>query len=303
MKKYLIAFVFSVISFSTVSYGAVSETLVPSKGDYSKIRDSSLLPPDFEPRVTSSIDLKKDPEFKRLIRGKIHRMPAVFLHYSYSSEGVNDTAWGCAWRGIQTVLSSFYNGDVTLVPPFKELYENYGGREFLEKELELRYDNLPDDEWLAPHEEWHMWGDVLVGQMIAQRLGMKNTLVTLNAKPESFMPKVSDKVTDFPTLKRLIKQHFAHKGFPILIDNGTYALNILGVGEKRDRFFLLIGDPHLNFERDNHPLNGIYIIELDRHGRQVCIQYPAIHNHYDSHSYKTLQFTKNAKWDILFTTN
>ena len=85
-----------------------------------------------------------------------------------------------------------------------------------------------------------------------------------------------------------------------MIDNGTYAMNILGVGRKGTRLFLLIGDPHLNKERDSNPLNGLYIIELDKEGSQLSIDYPAAHNHFDQGSYQSFKDFSKASWAALF---
>ncbi len=261
-----------------------------SPAPYSKIRSELLLDPSI--LRTTEIDTE---HFIRWNEGRIQWMSDPVHLYTYSSEGVDDTEWGCAWRAIQTALASYEEN----VPGFVYLYENFGGREFLEKTAEELY--VIDEEWIAPHESWHMWADPFVGQMILHDYGLVTELVALNGIVASNSPSVHQGTIDYTSFKERVEKHFQENGCPIVIDNGTYAMNILGAGSDDDSFFLLIGDPHLILLRDEHPLNGLYIVELDVSGSQISIDYPAVHHHFDPGSYTAFQQFGLSNWMILFS--
>ncbi|MCB1118834.1 MAG: hypothetical protein KDK65_02620 [Chlamydiia bacterium] len=264
--------------------------------DYSTIRDELLLADDQAHGVTRLNQVSGNKDFRQLVDGKIWFLSYGTELYAYASESVDDTSWGCAWRAIQTTLTAYLRG----VPTFKELYETYGGRPFMQEQLDELYPEYKDQQWLAPHETWNMWSDPVIGKMILHSLGIPSTLVSLNGIAPSKSPKVTDVTIDYKTFRRLVLQHFRKGGSPVMIDNSSYAMNILGAGKWGNHLYLLIGDPHLNFERDANPLNGLYVVELDRDGALVELVYPMIKNHFDPESYRAFNTFGNQNWNLLF---
>lgn len=270
--------------------------------EYSTIKPRSLLSADFKKRTTNFEQLQNSHEFQLLIKEKISHFVKKGEHYAYSSEGVNDTRWGCAWRAIQTALSAERE-----VPGFKELFETYGSRNFLEKQYRSMaelYDNTQS--WISPHSEWHMWADPFVGAMILHSHNIDTKLIALNSIPKMNSPKVAHEIVRFAQFKDMLVTHFKTGGHPIVLDNGSIALNIIGIGvdEKTDRTFLLIADPHLKFDRDSHSLNGIYTVELNSEGKVLKRDYPAEHNHdyhaEDGYSFDQINFSNDTSWIALF---
>ncbi|MCB1149127.1 MAG: hypothetical protein KDK48_03095 [Chlamydiia bacterium] len=272
-------------------------TALYSEGKYSAIREEILLAKEEERGVGSVSFLQRTASFNRFAHPRVNHFSRSAELYAYNSESVDDLEWGCAWRAIQTSLSPYYKP-----PSFKDLYETFGGREFIASTArEHGITAVDEQDWLAPHEEWHMWGDPFIGHMIFLSLGIESSLIAVHDIPSSYSPKYAEEIVDFRTFSKLICDHFKKGGYPAMIDNGTYALNIIGADKKWGNLYLMIMDPHLNADRNKDSLNGLYIVEIDQEGHQVSIDYPAKKNHFDPMSYKTLQFSKETKWSVLLS--
>lgn len=285
-------------SFQPASGDLVSNTMTSQTGQYAHIREALLLPENFIRRISDIASLQQTNEFQTLITDKIDHIAPHVLFYAYSSESVDDTEWGCAWRTIQTVLSSHFHEETAQIPDFKTLFETFGSREFLESQYRKAYSH-PQGTWIAPHEDWHMWADPFVGQMIMNHFNIQSDLIALNRIVSSNSPGVANEIIHYSQLRNRMITHFEKGGYPLMIDNGKYALNILGIGTKDEWTFLLVADPHLKFEREDRSLNGLYVIELDKEGKQVSIDYPEEKNHFDRNSFETLNFTEDTSWMVL----
>lgn len=252
---------------------------------------------NFDRKKSDLETIFSDERFTSLLGKRITHRSRKGQLYFYSSESVNDTSWGCGWRAIQTLLSPYYSELNREVPDFRRLYQSYGSRDFLTKEYALHYPNGPQD-WLSPHESYYMWADPFIGHMIAKSLGLSSTLLILHGCPETFSPAIGDRLISFSELRGILEDHFNQDGYPVMIDNGQFAMNIIGVGKEKDNLLLLISDPHLRFDRDEQLLNGIYLIELDDQGNQIDRIYPEEDNHDSKLSYQSLSF-KDSKWLFL----
>ncbi len=218
--------------------------------------------------------------------------------YGYCSEGVNDSKWGCAWRTIQTVMSSF--GEV---PSFFDLYTRYGSREFLEKQFK---DSYPErhkafPQWKAPHELTNGWAEPFVGHMILKSLGRPSTLLAVNGMPHyCCSPRIFDRQVRFNEFFQLLEDHFKkNDAAPVMIDNGISAMNIIGAGRQDENFNLLIADPHTNPNPDVDN-RGIYLIKLGKTGNQIARLYPAAISHTSPWTCKGLSFSLEKRWMVLF---
>ncbi len=64
---------------------------------------------------------------------------SIYVPYN-SEDEINDNGWGCAWRAIQTLISSIIP-DKTKIPSFSFLFNTYGSHEKL-VEIYKKYHNL-----------------------------------------------------------------------------------------------------------------------------------------------------------------
>ena len=218
--------------------------------------------------------------------------------YAYSSEGADDTGWGCAWRATQTMLSSL---DIE-VPSYPDLYKDHCTKAFMQEQFAKLYprEAKKNHPWKAPIEDWHMWADPFVARAILEKYGIKGSLFAVNEAPKVLSPNVNDATYSFKEFRDLMVEHFEKEGAALVIDNGSFALNVLGIGRDGDKTYLLIGDPHLLIDRDDHELNGLYVVELDKEGKQVSIDYPRkewnFEDELNGFSYEKVDFSPGTKW-------
>jgi len=286
-----------------ISPGCSSPAALPERKGLKEIRESKLLK-NFPSRIADIEALRKDnTDFQILTSGKIQHMGKNMQHYAYTSEGVEDTSWGCAWRAIQTMLSSYYHGNTASIPGFQELYKKYCTHEFMQEQFAKIYPSeaKTTHDWKAPEDDWHMWADPFVARIILSDLTVDATLYSVQNAPRVLSPNVNDGNVTFPQFREKLVEHFQKQGFPLVIDNGKFALNILGVGTSDDgKTHLLIGDPHLLFEREDHPLNGLYVVTLDQEGRQIAYDYPRQDQHFyddeNGYSYNVVDFSPGKEW-------
>lgn len=198
------------------------------------------------------------------------------VFYGYNAEGIRDYKWGCAWRAIQTSLSSY-----DLPIPFENLFHLFGPLRNLQRIYKDKYprENLPSHLPFAPYDTSSGWAEPFIGEMVMHFFGISSQLESINAIPSTcFAPKEvlhnrpSMTFADFITN---VERHFKTKGAaPIIIDDGTYTLNVVGIGSNEFGIILWIADPHINEGvnsnlRGNTP-NGFYRIALNREdGAQI----------------------------------
>ena len=77
--------------------------------------------------------------------------------------------------------------------------------------------------------------------------------------------------TDFLNRSKLVFEN--GNRVPIMIDDGIYAMAIIGIGCHETTTSLWIADPHIqegvNLSADEKAPNGIYTIDLNRRGEQI----------------------------------
>lgn len=208
------------------------------------------------------------------------------VYYGFDSEGISDggiwgreSGWGCAWRAIQTCLS-FYS---VIVPSFKELYPIYGSF----ANLSLIYKNKYPEEDLprlnekhrnvAPHDLDNGWAEPFVGQMVLHDRGIESELTTVNGIPSGCNAphgvfSHSDPLKSFAEFKTKLLTHFRptpehlETAPPVMIDNGTFAMSIVGIGINSNETTLWIADPHIHKELNHCSLSGLYTVTLNEFG-------------------------------------
>lgn len=193
------------------------------------------------------------------------------LLYTFDSEGINDYGWGCAWRAIQTTLSAF-----KVETKFEELFHLFGRREVLNN---LYYDKYAEeihaqDKKFAPYELRSGWAEPFIGEMALRFYGITSRLETINGIPGACnAPEVvfhNDSLSFTQFVNRLDHHFSGKKPAPIMIDDASYAFNIIGMGQDEESVTFWISDPHIqpNKNSEDHRI-GLYTVTLDREGRQL----------------------------------
>lgn len=228
--------------------------------------------------------------------------------YAYNSEGIRDYGWGCAWRTIQTCLSSLN----LEVPPFADLFHFFGRRENL---MQLYMDSYGIDdlsrEWtdrpFAPYDLSNGWAEPFIGQMVLHHYQYNSQLELINSRPTCYAPAEVFKFPplNFEAFKQRVESHFTQANPPALVlDDGKYAFNIVGFGtiSSSKETLLWIYDPHI--EEGVGASHGLYTITLDEWGHQIAcsVNEEQKSNMFNQNSYRGIDFQSKA-WMILFPSN
>lgn len=190
--------------------------------------------------------------------------------YSWNAEGVRDHGWGCAWRAIQTCLSS-YGTKIT----FKELFHKFGSMENLKALYRSKYSEefLKSTKPFAPHDTTQGWAEPFIGEMVLHYFSIAADLESINGIPKDCNAphEVFHNLSmTFVHFKERLEKHFkSKKPVPVMIDDGSYSYNIIGIGGMEPHCILWIADPHIKEGSNRHSTNGLYTIALDENGRQV----------------------------------
>lgn len=191
--------------------------------------------------------------------------------YHYNCESVEDFGWGCAWRCIQSYLSTLDNSKVKdLDLSFNNLFMKYGNRELLDN-IYLRANDMTElpnyliDKQYAPHETEYGWAEPFIAYLIFNDLGIKGNLMLVNAYPQfAYAPKeVFSKTFIYSEFKKFLIDHFQKENpSPIMVDDSVITMLIIGfVARGDDKLCLIVADPHVT-----EPEKGIYLVTLDEEG-------------------------------------
>jgi len=168
-----------------------------------------------------------------------YALDASFFYYD--CDDVKDYEWGCAWRCIQICASA-----VNLFPKFKELYVKY------------RLDSKSQKEWAEPG----------YGKRYLDDEGIPNQLILYNKESGTSKTPTEwcEKINGFPALRDKLVAHFNRYATPVMADDVTFAMTIVGIRVTAlDETILFIADPHkINRE------SGLYYIVLDNEGNQIA---------------------------------
>lgn len=233
--------------------------------------------------------------------------------YSYNAEGNRDYTWGCAWRAIQTCLSAY-----KIYPSFEELFHLLGPLANLKRMYENKYPTkqLSNTKIFAPYDLSSGWAEPFIGHMAMHFYNIPSVLQSVNGiptycnAPQDVFPPSTLHFSDF---KELLVNHFKNENpAPVMIDDATYALNIIGIEEEGFNSVLWIADPHIqqgvntSIDQDISPA-GLYKVTLDDTGKQIKCSLADEHSHQVSNmfskgSYEGLNFDVKP-WMVLFPLN
>lgn len=168
-----------------------------------------------------------------------HASGASFFYYD--CDEVKDYGWGCAWRCMQICASS-----VNLFPKFNDIYEKY------------RRDATSKKEWAEPG----------YGKQYLDDEGIPNQLILYNKESGTSKTPTEwcEKIRGFSALRDLLIAHFTRYATPVMADDVTFAMTIVGIRvTAADETILFIADPH-KISREG----GLYYVVLDNEGKQIA---------------------------------
>lgn len=231
------------------------------------------------------------------------------IYYAYNAEGIRDYGWGCGWRAIQTCLSSF-----GINVPFENLFHLFGPLENLKSIFRDKYpnENLIASKPFAPYELTTGWTEPFIAEMVMHFHGIFSNLESINNIPTSCnAPHLvfRNPAMTFANFKMRLEEHFKNENAaPVMIDDGLYTLNVIGIGCKDSNTILWIADPHIqegvNRNLTDKTPNGLYTITLNNNGQQIKCSLDENDQHQKPHmfcagSYEGLDFS-NKPWMVLF---
>lgn len=261
----------------------------------------------------------------------LHSTTATF--FPYNGEGINDYGWGCCWRATQTSLSAVIGeeGRLTKVPTFENLFHLFGSNTVLKKiyiDFLIVQKGLDEETAIAkaeeifanskfsPYQHAYGWSNPFVSQLMFHYYGLNSKMVTVNGMPgslkERHLPEeLLEADFDFPTLTDWLVKHFSTDNpLPVVIDDGKFAMAIVGVKTEGDRTTIWFADPHIKgganhpetaliFDGDSpeasfsyHPdaMAGLYSVTFDPLGRQIDCSVKQHEVMFSRNSYEETQF-------------
>ncbi len=262
-------------------------------------------------RINQPIVLNQAPE-------GIEKFAKDATFYAYDAEGIEDHGWGCAWRAMQTCLSAYGLNKDSLPTNFETLFHLFGP---LKNLTQLYRDKFPEKELksdakFAPYELNSGWAEPFIGELALHFYGIEAQLETVNGIPGCYAPAsvFPEESLDFAEFRERLQTHFEQEvTAPLMIDDGTYTANIIGLGLQEEQTILWIADPHIKRGANSQEVNlaktkgiavGLYCVTLDQTGKQVTcsldsISKKQVEEDYPYASYRVLNFN-DKKWMVLF---
>lgn len=229
--------------------------------------------------------------------------------HAWNAEGIEDYGWGCAYRAIQNSLSAY-----KVNTAIEELFHLFGRQQILQEIYSSKYPEktLETSKSFAPYDLKEGWAEPFIGEMALHFYGISSSLDCVNGIPRRCnAPKdvFHRSPLTFEAFKKRLLAHFEEENAaPLMIDDASYAMNIVGIGQEGSLTKLWISDPHVNagVNRTDDPQEavGFFTITLEEDGSQKecsllgedCWQLGDL---YPEPYYERLEFAKKH-WMILF---
>ena len=198
------------------------------------------------------------------------------MYYGYNTESVLDYGWGCAWRCIQMVLHTHLSilSSTASMPTFAQLFEEFGAKEKLMTLYKSLKPSEKDSKYLeekkfAPHDLELGWAEPFIGQLVLFRYGRCCELLLVNGYPDfANAPSqvFSPDVLSFSRFVDKLLDHFKSPlANPVMLDDATFALCIIGIGTSEEEVTIWIADPHIAKKADSK--KGLYTVTLNMEGK------------------------------------
>jgi len=164
-----------------------------------------------------------------------------YLIYHYCMDNFNDIGFGCSYRNIQTIISSYkknYKNNIK-IPNIKNIL-NYFDRNYQIKIAEGKTIDL----WIEPFQisEYLKNHYKIKGENILYVTKDEDISKILKTDISVYLSNTIYNKSTFDKLLDLINQHFNKSKLPIVIDNGTYSYCIVNSNNNLEDLILI--DPH-----------------------------------------------------------
>lgn len=162
-----------------------------------------------------------------------------YLIYNYCMDNFNDIGFGCSYRNIQTILSSYeknYKNNIK-IPNIKDIL-HYFNINYQQKIIEGKTMDL----WIEPFQisEYLKINYKIKGENILYVTKDEDIRKILKTDISVYLSNTIYNTNTFDKLLDLINQHFSKSKLPIVIDNGIYSYCIVDNNIED----LIIIDPH-----------------------------------------------------------
>lgn len=239
----------------------------------------------------------------------IERFAAGAVFYPFNAESVRDHGWGCAWRAIQTSLSSY-----GIKTSFSDLFILFGSKQNLQTIYHDKYpfEQVNSSKPFAPFELEEGWAEPFIGEMVMHFYGIPASLESLNGIPVTCNapPSVFHRAPmTFTAFVERLQKHFDREhAAPVMIDDSSLAFNIIGIGGKDADITLWIADAHIkegaNRSQSEKTPNGLFTITLNGRGEQIRCSLNGEDQHQKSYmdnlDYSKRLYFNNKRWMVLF---
>ena len=162
-----------------------------------------------------------------------------FKLYHYNMEDFYDVGFGCSYRNIQTILSSykFYYNKYIKIPVVTDIlfYFNKNYQDIIKKKS-------TKDLWIEPYQIYQYLSTKfkINGKNIIYILDDQDISKMLKTDINIYLPDNLYNINNFDKILTLFNQHFEKSKLPIVIDNGFYSYLIGNIDNKK----ITIIDPH-----------------------------------------------------------
>ena len=197
-------------------------------------------------------------------------------YYGYNVESIIDYGWGCAWRCIQMMLYHHLvdTNKTSLMLSFKDLFNQFGSKAVL-VDIYKKMNNLEtapaflEEKKFAPHDLSSGWAEPFIGQLVLSSFGKQCQLALINGYPveaNAHVDAFPKEPLTFDQFIQLLLKHFkgSNPG-PVMIDDATFSICIIGIGINKGLINLWIADPHINTTGDASV--GLCTVTLDKEGK------------------------------------
>jgi hypothetical protein len=288
----------------------------------------------------ATIECLADQQVNRVIPLKDCPLPRKFPLFSttasffpYNGEGMSDYGWGCCWRATQTVLSALVNeeGYLTEVPTFEKLFHLFGSnavlkkiyQDFLvvrkgriEKEASKIAEALFSFSKFSSYQHAYGWSNPFVSQLMFHYYNLDSDMIVVNDMPASLKAEnlplsLCSANIGFAGLKDRLVAHFSEKNpLPVVIDDGKFAMAMVGVEVDNGGMHICFADPHIkggannpasrliydqgnvadSFKHSPDPTAGVYSVTFDADGKQIGCSVTKHEVMFSRNSYEGTQF-------------
>lgn len=228
-------------------FGKIIEKLRLSQPKPERIPDPALKETGIDKEEIEKIIINK-------LEGKTYELhladQMIFLPRGAGS--IDDKGWGCAWRALQTQLSSY----IKTIPTLHDLYYFFGNKQ----KISEIYNNVYTGEckYIAPYEKWSGWADPYMSHIVMLYYNLPSTFAFVHNINYEWTGQFNENINciKFDKFLEIVKRIIKEEKKTIMVDDNTYAYSIIGYHEEDNTDYFWVADPHMEYSKDPYYLEG-----------------------------------------------